>query len=256
MSLRGTWHDLSRELRQAILDLVPPKERVHTCRLVCREWALAPLRHAHVRSVESSAAVLRLLSRASSASFLRFHALRELEVDCSDAGLLCAALMNCATTLERLCVHGHVPHIMTTLCSDFLPALRRLAIGSERYDLPWKPWTVLELACDGFGALEEFEVVGPRRGPGLKIHFTVAPPRLRRVVLSHVERITFVRGADSLCPDTQLVIKEQALRRAGSSPVRITLFDAIHPLTVSVRWRTGDAMRMSDVLNYFASVEQ
>ena len=248
-----SWHTLSEELQHAILDLVPPEERVHTCRLVCREWALAPLRAAHAKSPNASQAVMhRILDEDASdtdsaddllmamglsylagraASFLRFRDVRELEADCTNATLFCAALMHPrCSDLEHVCVHGHMPKIMTTLAalSVDLPKLRRLTLGSERYDTPWmgcaQPWTddnILPLTGENqsFAALEEFEVVGPRRGPGLKLHFAFPPPSLRRVVLSNVASITFVRGSPALdsClhPDAEFVIKEQACSRTG-----------------------------------------
>lgn len=278
-----SWHTLSEELRHAILDLVPPEERVHTCRLVCREWALAPLRTAHAKSPAASQAVMHLILDEDAsdtdsaddlmmamglsylagrpASFLRFRDVRELELDCTDATLFCAALMHPrCSDLEHLCVHGRMPKIMTTMvgCSAYLPRLKRLTLGSERYNKPWmgctQPWAddnILPLTGE-LGALEEFEVVGPRRGPGLKLLLAFPPPSLRRVVLSNVASITFVRGSPALdsClhPDAEFVISHQACSRTSDNRVRIQFYYPGREISFAVRWSTGDTVGISTLL--------
>lgn len=229
--------DLPDAVLCRVLDRLPERQRL-AARLVCRAWALAPLRVARGHGHEGAWRVLACIRKYYDEDaatkhwsprrqpLLRFEALDELEI-----ATTCAGAWDClpevltskpCEKLEALTLgpirHGMraKPQEVVALCAG-MPSLRRLTLGSHRYNMRWTEGGVV--LRHGFQRLQrlECETSAAPRGP-----------TLGETIATHVRRIRPSLVIATALPGLQLL----ALESLGSTAVVLTEETHLRPETV------------------------
>ena len=169
---RVRFDDLPAAVRHDILDLVPFDERVHTVRLVCKAWALAPLRRLVAHNEAQCTNALKCVERSGKRTskrakpLLRFDQMVSIEIASDSPSmpkLLQRALAAPSCSRLQSVTLGRLIDMpwkrddaqrFTDAVVAGAPHLKHLTLGSTRYGKLWQSGTI---RLSGLSSLESIE---------------------------------------------------------------------------------------------------